>query len=125
MAAAVSPEVVMAISVLRATESGDPLEIEDISKLLLELEDRGFDFGEVALRRVPGGVYSEDVEAFVGRLLAAGYGKARSPIEFFEDGLRICRMILEDESKGNGAGLSAVASALNYDISRALPLAPR
>ncbi|MGA2436795.1 MAG: hypothetical protein ABSG25_16090 [Bryobacteraceae bacterium] len=114
----VAPETVMAVAVLKANEAGESLEIEDISKKLLELQDLGIDVGEVALRRVPDGVYSEDVEAFVGRLLAAGYAKARSPIKFFDNGLRVCKMILEDEQRENLEGLRAVASALSFDLSK-------
>ncbi len=37
--------------------------IEDISSLLIQLKKSGIDLGEIALRRVPSGFYSEDVES--------------------------------------------------------------
>jgi len=115
MATAISPESVMALEILRAKQEGRRLEIEDISGSLLKLADSGFGLGDVALRWVPGGVYSDDVESFVGRLLAAGYARARSPIEFFDDGLRVCSIILTDEGKQNPGGLAAAASVLGFD----------
>jgi hypothetical protein len=118
MASAVSPESVIAAKLLQAKEKGRSLEIEDISRTLLDLEEKGFDLGDTALRRVPGGVYSEDVEAFVGRMLAAGYAKARSPIEVFEDGLRVCKLIVQEEYKENRESFEAVAGVLEFDTAR-------
>ena len=62
----VSPQVIMAQAVLDATEKGVPLEIEEMSRLFVDLEKKGIATGQIALRKVPGGVYSEDAEAFVG-----------------------------------------------------------
>src|ERR1700683_2983232 len=89
----VSPQAIMAAAVLDADTKGVFLEVEQISKLFLDLERSGIDVGQVALRKVPGGVYSDDAEAFVGRFLAAGYAQARSPIMFKEKGIEICRTI--------------------------------
>lgn len=126
MPQAITPEAVMAIAVLKANQAGRPLEIEDISGLFVELKNSGVPVGEVALRKVPGAFYSEDVEAFVGRLLAAGdsYATARSPIKFEQDGLRICRTILHREFEDNEENLAKLASALGFDLSSVTSPAP-
>jgi len=82
----------------------------------------------IALRRVPGGgisgrgVFSGDVEAFVICLIASGcarYGENGS-VELFPDGLRICFLILVDETKTNPDGLDALAAAMDFKISTLL-----
>src|SRR6202158_6388236 len=73
----VSPQAIMAAAVLDANTRGSKLEIEQISMLFLDLERIGIGVGDIALRKVPGGVYSDDAEAFVGRFLAAGVTHAR------------------------------------------------
>src|SRR6266704_5879801 len=60
--------------------------IEDISSLLIQLKKSGIDLGEIALRRVPGGFYSEDVETLLGHYLAAGYALQFSPVTLTDKG---------------------------------------
>jgi hypothetical protein len=112
----VSPQAIMAAAVLDATTKGEHLEIEGVSKLFLELEKKGIGLGEIALRKVPGGVYSDDAEAFVGRFLAAGYATARSPIKFSEEGVAICKQIVEKELVQNSANLQAALSVLGISV---------
>ena len=113
----VSPQAIMAQAVLYyAKTKGEPLEIEEVSKLFLELENKGIGLGEIALRKVPGGMYSDDAEAFVGRFLAAGYAKARSPIEFSEEGFEICKKIVDKELSTNAANLQAAFSVLGISV---------
>ena len=114
----ISPQAVIATAVLKAYAEDTLIEIEDISGLLLDLKNRGIQLMDVALRKVPGGVYSEDVEAFVGRQLAAGYARARSPITFGKDGLRICQRIVQEEFRLNQDGLRSLAEAMGYDVSQ-------
>jgi hypothetical protein len=116
---AIFPETVMAMAVLNARGSGLGLQVEDVSRLFVDLEERsGTKIREIALRSVPGGFYSEDVESFVGRFLAAGYAKARSPIKFEEPGLRVCRQMIKKALEKNPEGVKGVARALNYDLDR-------
>ena len=122
MAAEISPEAIMAFAILKAKESNTPLLIEDVSKLFFEARQKGLEEVEkVALRRVPGGFYSEDVEAFFGRLLAADYARKRSPLEVQESGVELCRAILAKEMQGNPRALTKVAQALGFDASWANP----
>ena len=110
------PETIMAMAVLNANAAGQGLEIEDISGLFVELQESDAKVREVALRSVPRGLYSEDVESFVGRFLAAGYAKARSPIKFEESGLRVCRDMVRKALQRNPGEVAKVAAALRYDI---------
>lgn len=111
----VSPQAIMAAAVLDSKKKGHPLEVEEMSKLFLDLKKKGIALGEIALRKVPGGVYSEDAEAFVGRFLAAGYAQARSPIDFSDRGLEICQEIVQKELEGNLENLRAAFSALGFE----------
>lgn len=108
----VSPQAIMAAAVLNANAKGETLEIEGISNLFLELEKKGIGLGQIALRKVPGGVYSDDAEAFVGRFLAAGYATARSPIKFEANGVEICKEIVKKERSQNPTNLKAALSVL-------------
>jgi hypothetical protein len=113
----VSPQVIMAAAVVNAKKRSVPLEIEGISRLFFDAEQKGVDLGQIALRRVPGGeLYSEDAEAFVGRFLAAGYATARSPVNFSEKGIEICKGIIENESKKDSEKLKAVLGLLGLEV---------
>lgn len=116
MAQAATPEVVMAIAVINAKRRGEKLQVADISERFLELQAKGLDVGDVALRKIPGGVYSEDVEAFVGRFLAAGFAKARSPIDFLDEGIQVCRAIVDNERQRDPAALRATVEALGVNL---------
>ena len=114
------PETVMAMAVLNANAVGQGLQIEDISKLFVDLEGKDLRLRDVALRSIPGGFYSEDVESFVGRFLAAGYAKARSPIKFYESGLRLCRKMVRKGLADNAEEVNKVAKELRYDLQKLL-----
>ncbi len=116
----ISPQAIMAEAVSDATKKGRTLDVEGMSRLFLDLKKKGIALGEIALRKVPGGVYSEDAEAFVGRFLAAGYASARSPIKFSPRGLEICQEIVQKEIaqkqiEGNLDVLRAAFSALGFE----------
>jgi hypothetical protein len=121
MANEISPEAIMAFALLKARRSGDPVQIEGLSKLFFEIRQRGLEEVErVALRRVPGGFYSEDVEAFLGRLLAAGYARARSPVTVDDNGENLCKEILRSEMESHPDALRRVADALGFEMSLAV-----
>ena len=75
--------------------------IESISSLLFGLKKEGIDLGEIALRRVPGGFYSEDVETFVGHYLAAGYAMQFSPVTLTDKGKEVLAETIAEERKVN------------------------
>jgi hypothetical protein len=124
MGALISPEAVMAMEILNADRQGRKLEIEDISKQFVDLQGQQIPIREVALRTVPTGVYSEDVEAFIGRLLAVGYARARSPIEFHGDGLRICRNIIAGENRRIPDDIRRLAEVMRFDLATVTNPAP-
>ncbi len=75
--------------------------IERISSLLFRLKKAGVDLGEIALRRIPGGFYSEDVETFIGHYLAAGYATQLSPLSLTDKGKEVLEETIADERKEN------------------------
>jgi len=75
--------------------------IERISSFLFGLKKAGIDLGEIALRRVPGGFYSEDVETFVGHYLAAGYAMQFSPVTLTDKGKEVLASTIAEERKEN------------------------
>ena len=81
--------------------SGEIPSIERISSLLFGLKNAGIDLGEISLRRVPGGFYSEDVETFVGHYLAAGYATQFSPVTLTDRGKEVLAETIAEERKDN------------------------
>lgn len=110
----ISPEAIMAFALLHAGPK--PIRIEDVSKFFFEVRQKGLDddVERVALRRVPGGFYSDDVEAFLGRLLDGPYAVARSPVELTEQGTALCWEIVQKELDAHPKELRRVAEALGF-----------
>jgi hypothetical protein len=116
--AAISPEAVMAFAIIDATQAHKDVLIENVSGLFARLrQEKIEDVGRVALRRLPHGVYSEDVEAFFGRLLAGGFAEARSPLKVNDQGLQLCQELLEEESQAHAEAFKKVAQVLGFDLS--------
>ena len=123
MIATLSPETVMACAILVKERINEPVRIEDVSTLFAKLRDAHVDeVGKVALRRRPHGLYSEDVEAFFGRLLAAGFAQAFSPLKVNDEGLQLCRELVTEENQANPEALKKVAQVLGFDLSANGPI---
>ena len=117
MAIVLSPETVMACAIVAASNARRPVLIEEVSGLFAKLRQEGVDgVGKVALRKRPHGLYSEDVEAFFGRLLAAGFASAASPLSVNAQGLELCHEMIQEEHQANPQALGKVAKALGFDI---------
>jgi hypothetical protein len=86
--------------------------IEDISSLLVQLKERGIDLGEIALRRVPGGFYSEDVETLLGHYLAAGYATQLSPVTLTPQGEEVLSGIISSERTENRTAIEQIEAVL-------------
>lgn len=112
----VTPVSVMALALVGAHRLKQDIRIEDVSALFVPLRAQGLGGADVALRRVPRGVYSEDVEAFVGGLLAGNYATARSPITLYDNGVRICCEIVQKAYARDPTTFGSIAKALNLDI---------
>jgi hypothetical protein len=118
MNAQISPEAVMAYAILAARQGGEQVLIERVSGLFAKLRESKIDeVGSVALRKVPHGLYSEDVEAFFGRLLAGAFAQARSPLDVNERGFELCSDLVDEEYEANPEALKRVAIALGFDLS--------
>lgn len=87
--------------------------IERISSLLFGLKKAGVDLGEIALRRIPGGFYSEDVETFIGHYLAAGYATQLSPLNLTDRGKEVLAETIADERKENPDLLQRIEGILD------------
>jgi len=107
-----SPRASVAMAILAAVEGEYRLEhpeIEDISKFLFHLYQAKIDIGDVALRSVPAGFYSEDVEILIGHFLGSGRAQKMSPVRFGPDGVSLLHEILDDEKVTNPEGVQQAA----------------
>jgi hypothetical protein len=102
-----------------ASYSNRPL-VRDVSDIFFRLKQRGVRFRDIALRKIPGGFYSEDVEGFVGQLLSMGYASERSPIKLTETGKAFCGKIVQEEKDQDG--MARLKSELE-DLLRGWPVA--
>jgi len=108
----------MAYAILTTIKAGRPVLIEDVSSLFAKLRQENIAaVGNVALRRTPRGLYSEDVEAFFGRLLAGGFATARGPLHPNENDMTLCTEIVNEESQSHPEALLQVAQVLGFDLS--------
>jgi hypothetical protein len=108
-------EVLLAAAVMAALpkERSQALpDIEYISSLLFRLKKEGVDLGEIALRRVPGGYYSEDIETLIGHYLAAGYATQFSPVNLTDMGRQALVEIIAEERRENPRALERIEAVL-------------
>ncbi|MEX1063879.1 MAG: hypothetical protein WD898_00935 [Candidatus Paceibacterota bacterium] len=115
--------VVMATSLYLAEVFSRRLSVEDLSAILHGLEEEGLDVEPVAMRRVPGGVYSENVAHWIGMLEAFGCGRADSctkPIELNSSGWQIVHEIISKERTQN-ADFLRVSPLILKQIQRLIP----
>ena len=118
MSATLSPETVMACAIISMNRNREPIKIETVSSLFVTLRhEKVNEVGGVALRRLPNGVYSEDVEAFFGRLLAGGFATARSPLTVNEKGIHLCLELIDEERKSSPQAFEKMANALHFNLS--------
>ncbi|HXX18666.1 MAG TPA: hypothetical protein VEJ46_04635 [Candidatus Acidoferrum sp.] len=98
--ATMKQEGLMALAILATinSQAQQPATIETVSERLFRLREGGVEIGEIALRRIPGGYYSEDLENLVGRYIASGYAEQRSPIKFNEAGIRLLEDVVSEQA---------------------------
>jgi hypothetical protein len=117
MNAILSPETVMACAIVSLDRQKEPIKIETISRLFVTLrQEKVNEVGEVALRRLPNGIYSEDVEAFFGRLLAGGFATARSPLDVKKEGIDLCLELIDEERKSHPKAFEKMAQTLHFNV---------
>ena len=108
-------EVLLAAAVLaahRQSNERQPPRIEDISKLLFNLRQSGINLGEISLKRIPGGFYSEDIEILIGHYLDAKFATKRSPVQLSPQGRQLLSTIIQEERRENPSGLQQVEKVL-------------
>lgn len=118
MTAIFSPETVMASAIIISERhTHEPIQIEGVAGLFAKLRaEKVEEVGQVALRKVPHGLYSEDIEAFFGRLLASGFAEAFSPLKVNEQGLRLCQELVDEEGQAHPDAFAKVAAVLGFDL---------
>jgi hypothetical protein len=104
-------DVLLAAAIMAASPNQDS-SIEDISSFLFKLKNRGIDLGDIALRRVPGGFYSEDIEALLGHYLAAGYATHLSPVRLTDEGKQVLSDIISNERRENRSAIEQIEAVL-------------
>jgi hypothetical protein len=95
----------------RESQSGGP-SLEDVSNRIAVMLDGNIAINDLGLRRVPGGVYSEEVETFVGHLLAEGLAIHRSPVKLTGKGEELLRMIVRVDSTEHRRAIEHAVSLL-------------
>jgi hypothetical protein len=109
-------EFLLAAAVKAAYRQSDkeqkPTRIEDISRNLFSLSQSGISLGEISLKRIPGGFYSEDVEILVGHFLDANFAVRRSPVQLTKEGEKVLDTIIHQEKKKNPAGVRKIEAVL-------------
>ncbi len=108
-------EVLLAAAITAASAkpgSEHPPSIEDISSLLFRLKKNSIDLGEISLRRVPGGFYSEDIETLLGHYLAAGYATHLSPVKLTDQGKQVLSNIISEERSENRSAIERIEAVL-------------
>ena len=74
------PELVMMIALWLAKPLVLKLSVEHISELFTLEDIENFPIRPVAMKRMPGGVFSEDVASFFGRLESSGFARESTDI---------------------------------------------
>lgn len=72
--------------------------IEKISGILVSLCDKGKRFHNLGLSKVPGGFYSEYIEAYVQNLIGDGYASGRTPIVLTREGEKLLKFLVNYSS---------------------------
>jgi hypothetical protein len=108
----VKQDALLAATILFAFRRQSEAEIEDISRLLYQLRNSEIDIGEIDLRRIPGGFYSEYVEILFSHYLDSGFVDQKSPLKLKPQGLELLKEVVDEERKQNPEGLKRVEEIL-------------
>jgi hypothetical protein len=108
----IKQDAILASAILETFRRQKEAEIEDISRLLYVLRSSHIDIGEIDLRRIPGGFYSEDLEILISHSLDSGFVDQKSPLRLNTEGIKFLEEIVEEERKNNAEGLKRVEQIL-------------
>jgi hypothetical protein len=109
----VRPAEVMA-SIIYSAPNAD---IKQLSKKIIELKEQGIR-PDLAIRRIPGGYYSEDLDQYISLLLAFGDAIKRSPLQLTEKGRENIKKIIKDAYKREPEEMQKILSVLKLDIKK-------
>ncbi len=108
----VKQDALLASAILETFRRQNEAEIEDISRFLYALRNAKIDIGEIDLRRIPGGFYSEDLEILMSHYLDAGFVGQQSPLKLNPEGIKFLNEIVEEERNNNREGMERVQQIL-------------
>lgn len=83
------------------TREGKELYIEDLTQYLIDLELGGMDISRIALSGTPGRYWSEDIAQFVSEGIVFGDLKHKSPLEFTERCVEVCKNAIKERLGDN------------------------
>ncbi len=121
----INSQAAIALALLSAWEEkrndkeGGPT-FEEVNKRILMLLEGNIVIHDLGLRRVPGGFYSEEVETFVGHLLAEGLATHRSPVRLTADAEKLLCTIIRLDSKEHPRAIQRAAHLLKLNTSQLL-----
>jgi len=111
---ALFPEELIAAILLSTSGS-----VSDLSRKLIELKNHGINIGYIAIRRVPEGFYSEDIDQHISYLLTYDYVRERSPtVTLSEKGRNLCEEVVKSAYKRNPDVVGRMAEVLKIDLKK-------
>ena len=108
----VKQDALLAATILETSRRRNEFDIEDISHLLHALRISSIDIGQIDLRRVPGGFYSEDLEILMSHYLESGIVGQRNPLRLNPEGVKFLTEIVEEERNNNQEAIKVVEEVL-------------
>jgi hypothetical protein len=93
-----STPLLIALVTLKGYEefkTGKQLYVEDLSEYLVVLEKEGIDISRIALSKNLDKYWSEDIAQFVSEGLVFGFLRQKSPLEFTDRCVEVCKNAIE------------------------------
>jgi hypothetical protein len=103
-------------SIIYSTPNGD---IKQLSQKVIELKEKGIE-PDLAIRKIPGGYYSEDIAQYISLLCSYGYVKSLSPLKLTAIGKKNIRKVIEDAYNREPKEMQKILSALKLNIKKIL-----
>jgi hypothetical protein len=102
-------------------KTGKQLYIEDLSEYLIQLEKEGIDISRIALSRSLNKYWSEDIAQFVSEGLVFGFLRQKSPLEFTDRCVEVCKNAIESRLSSRKELLPLLAKAGDILQLKSLP----
>jgi hypothetical protein len=95
------------------SRKGKKLYIEDLARYLVDLDDSDVDISRIALSRSLDKYWSEDIAQFVSEGLVFGFLKHKSPLEFTDRCLEVCKRAITTLASDNDKLVVTLRQAAN------------